>query len=74
MTSKTPSNVQGEGDYVSARRFQKEETAFAKSGKVEKKAREAADAVDGPEGAELEAARKASAEGHSLKQDKSLKH
>jgi hypothetical protein len=71
--TKTPTTVQGEGDYVSARKFQTEETAFAKSGKVEAKAREAADAVDGPEGAELEAARKASAEGHSLKPDKAPK-
>lgn len=65
---KTPSMpLQGEGDYISARRFQKEETEFAKTGPVEQKAREAADALDGPEGPELEAARKASAEGKSVK-------
>lgn len=64
----TPSSkVQGEGDYVSAKRFQKEETEFAQSGKVGEKAREAADALDGPEAEELEAARKASAEGKSVK-------
>jgi hypothetical protein len=59
--------IQGEGDYISARRFQQEEAEFARKGPVEQKAREAADALDGPEGAELEAARKASAEGKSLK-------
>ena len=59
--------IQGEGDYVSARKFDAEERSFVKSGKVEKKAREAEQALDGPEGAELEAARKASAEGHSVK-------
>jgi len=70
MTDKTKqpsSKVQGEGDYVSAKRFQKEETAFAHSGKVDKKAREAADALDGPEGPQLEAARKASSQGKSIK-------
>ncbi len=59
--------LQGEGDYISAKKFQEEETKFAHEGPVEKKAREAADALDGPEGPELEAARKASAEGKSLK-------
>ncbi len=59
----TTDQVQGEGDYVSARKFQEAEQAFAKSGKVEAKAREAAEALDGPEGAELEAARLRTAEG-----------
>ncbi len=59
--------VQGEGDYEAARRFQKEEQAFVRNGAVEQKAREAADALDGPEGPELEAARKASAAGRSVK-------
>jgi hypothetical protein len=69
MTDKKtdPSAVQGEGDYISAKRFQKEEHEFASKGPVEKKAREAADALDGPEGPELEAARKAAAEGKSVK-------
>lgn len=66
-TSEPSSKVQGEGDYASARRFQKEERDFVRNGPVEKKAREAADALDGPEGPELEAARKASAEGRSVK-------
>jgi hypothetical protein len=62
--------VQGEGDYVSAKKFDDEEAAFVKSGvksgKIAKKAREAAEALDGPEGPELERARKLSAEGKSL--------
>ncbi len=51
------SEIQGEGDYTAGRRFQEEETKFAKEGPVEAKAKEAAAALDGPEGAELEAAR-----------------
>ena len=68
MTEKPSTNaVQGEGDYISAKKFDDEEAAFAKSGKVEKAAAEAKAALDGPEGAELEAARRASAEGKSVK-------
>ena len=55
----------GEGNYEAAEEFQNEQHAFAKSGKVEEKAREAADALDGPEAEELEKARKASADGHT---------
>ena len=56
--------VQGEGDYVSAERYQKAQHEFAKDeGKVEKKAKEAEDALEGPEGAELERARQESAKG-----------
>ena len=63
MADETPkSNVQGEGDYVSARKFQKEEHAFAKdSDKVKKGAEAAEDALDGPEGEELERARRETA-------------
>jgi hypothetical protein len=65
--AKTPNDkVQGEGDYISAKKFQDEERSFAKTGPVAKKAREAADALDGPEGATLEAARQASANGESV--------
>jgi hypothetical protein len=56
MTDK--SKIQGEGNYDAARKFDEEERAFVKSGQVEKKAKEAEDALDGPEGAELERARK----------------
>ncbi len=56
--------VQGEGDYVSARKYQKEEAAFAKDkDRVEKGAREAEQALDGPEGDELEAAREKTGRG-----------
>jgi hypothetical protein len=55
----------GEGNYEAAKEFQKEQHEFARSGKVKPKAREAADAVDGAEADELEAARKAAADGHS---------
>jgi hypothetical protein len=49
--------IQGEGNYDAGRRFQKEETEFAKTGPVEQKAHEAEEALDGPEGEELERAR-----------------
>jgi hypothetical protein len=55
----------GEGNYEAAAEFQKEQHAFARSGEVKKKAREAADALDGPEAEELEKARAASADGES---------
>ncbi|HTI68078.1 MAG TPA: hypothetical protein VL460_11090 [Caulobacteraceae bacterium] len=56
------SQIQGEGNYEAGRRFQKEERAFVKTEPVEEKAREAADALDGPEGAELERARRETGE------------
>ncbi len=49
--------IQGEGDYDAGRRFQKEEREFVKTGPVEQKAREAEEALDGPEAEELERAR-----------------
>ena len=52
--------IQGEGNYDAGRRFQKEERAFVETGPVEQKAREAEEALDGPEGEELERARKES--------------
>jgi hypothetical protein len=66
MATNKPGGVQGEGDYISAKRFDDEERSFVESGRVEKKAREAAEALDGPEAAELERARRLSAEGKSL--------
>ncbi len=57
--------VQGEGDYVSAKKYQDAQHEFAKDeGKVEQKAKEAEDALEGPEGAELEQARQETAKGH----------
>jgi hypothetical protein len=56
--------VQGEGDYVAGRRFQDAERSFAEQESlVARKAREAANALDGPEAADLEAARRSSGEG-----------
>ena len=55
--------VQGEGDYVSAKRYQKAQHEFAQSGKAEPAGKAAEAALEGPEGAELERARKESARG-----------
>jgi hypothetical protein len=55
--------VQGEGDYVAGRRFQDNERSFVEKAPIERKAREAAEALDGPEGAELEEARRTTGEG-----------
>jgi hypothetical protein len=61
-------HIQGEGNYDAARRFDAEERAFIKKGDVEKKAREAEEALDGPEGEALERARKESG-AHGGQQD-----
>ena len=50
--------IQGEGNYDAARRYRKAQEDFARSGKVDKAAHEAEEAIEGPEGAELERARK----------------
>lgn len=52
----------GEGDKESALRYDREQEAFAKSGKVEKAARVAEKAFDGPE---ADALKKAEEEGRS---------
>jgi hypothetical protein len=57
------SDKKGEGSYDGAEKFQKDQHKFAKEGPVQRKAREAADALDGDEAAELERARQATAEG-----------
>ena len=63
MTGKD--KIQGEGNYDAARKFDDEERAFVKKGGVEQKAREAEEALDGPEAEELERARKETGErGH----------
>jgi hypothetical protein len=56
-------DIQGEGNYDAARRFDEEEQAFVKKGGIEKKAREAEQALDGPEAEELEKARRETGEG-----------
>ena len=60
MTGKP--DIQGEGDYRSAKRYQDEQHDFARNGPVEQKAIEAAEALDGPEGEALERARKETGE------------
>jgi hypothetical protein len=55
--------IQGEGNYDAARRYRKAQEDFAKSGKVDKAAHEAEEAIEGPEGAELERARRETGEG-----------
>ena len=47
---------EGEGSRTAAKKYDEGAQRFAKSGKVEQKAREARDAVDSPEGKELAAA------------------
>ena len=53
--------TQGEGNRAAARRFNDAEKKFVEEGKVDAHARDAARALDGPEAAELEAARKSTA-------------
>jgi hypothetical protein len=60
MTDKNQN--QGEGNYDAARRFDEEERKFVKSGQVEQKAKEAEEALEGPEAEELERARKETGE------------
>ena len=61
------SKIQGEGDDVSGKKYQDAQHRFAQEGPVEQAAREAADALTGPEAKDLEAARRASAEGKTAK-------
>ena len=65
MTDKNripPDQIQGEGNYDAARKFDDEERAFVRKGGIEEKAKEAEQALDGPEGADLEKARKETGE------------
>ena len=73
MTERGNDGIQGEGNYEAGRRFQDAEHKFVETGPVEQKAREAADALDGPEAEDLEAARKASADGHTPEERKANK-
>ncbi|MBI1408178.1 MAG: hypothetical protein GC145_18860 [Caulobacter sp.] len=56
MTNKT--DIQGEGDYRSGKRYQEAQHDFAEHGPVKEKAAEAEAALDGAEGKDLEKARK----------------
>ncbi len=55
-----PRDQKGEGNVEADRRYREKTTEFARSGKVEPAAREAKEALDGPEGEELERARRES--------------
>jgi hypothetical protein len=55
--------IQGEGDYISGRKYQEMQHEFAEKGPVKQKAREAEEALDSPEGDELEEARRETGEG-----------
>ena len=55
---------QGEGNVEAARRFNKTEADFAQNGPVEEKAKEARDAIDGPDAADLEEARRSTGAKH----------
>lgn len=55
--------IQGEGDDEAARRFREAEEKFARTGPVEDRGHEAREALDGPEGPELEKARHDTAKG-----------
>jgi len=63
MTDK--SRIQGEGDYEAAKRFDDAERAFVETGPVKQKAREAEEALDGPEGAGVERAGTESGKGET---------
>jgi hypothetical protein len=63
---------EGEGNKTAAKEYNKETTAFAKSGQVEGKAREAKQAVDGKEGDKLREAERAG-QAHSHGEDRLLK-
>ena len=60
-------DMQGEGNYDAARKYDAEQAAFANSGKVDQAAREAEEALDGPEGAEIERARVSTGKGETGK-------
>jgi hypothetical protein len=55
--------IQGEGDYISGKKYQEMQHEFAQNGPVEEKAREAEQALDGPEASALERARRDTAGG-----------
>lgn len=66
---KTPRDpgVQGEGDYVSGRRYQKSATRFAREHDTEQLAREAAPATDAERTEMIEAERKGKARAKGTK-------
>ena len=63
---------EGEGNRTAARAYNKGVQDFEKTGQVEKKAREAADALSGPDAAELKKAEEIG-KSHSHGEDPALK-
>jgi hypothetical protein len=63
---------EGEGNRTAAREYNKAQSDFAKSGKVQQAAEDAAVAVDGPEGEELRRAEEKGKQ-HSHGEDPALK-
>ena len=61
--NKSNLKMEGEGSREGSRRYQEAQQDFAQNGDVQKKAKEAADALDGEEAGELEKARQAAAQG-----------
>jgi hypothetical protein len=59
-------DIQGEGNYDAARRFREAEEKFVKTADIEGKAKEAEEALDGPEGEELERARRETGEDRAM--------
>jgi hypothetical protein len=64
--------IEGEGNYTAARDYDRDQKRFAESGKVEKAARDAAQAVQGPEGDRLRQAEQAG-KSHAKGEDPALK-
>ena len=63
---------EGEGNRTYARKFDRDERKFVESGQVEKKAREAAEALQGDEGTELRRAEEIG-KSHSKGEDPDVK-
>jgi hypothetical protein len=63
---------EGEGNQTAAKKYNDAQRSFAQSGKVEPAAKDAARAVDGPEGAELRKAEEAGKR-HAHGEDPQLK-
>jgi hypothetical protein len=63
---------EGEGNHTAAREYNKAQQDFAKSGKVDQAAKDAARAVDGPEAADLKKA-EAIGKSHAHGEDPQLK-
>ncbi len=59
MKTQNTQQNEGEGNRTAAKKYNDEQAAFAKSGKVQAAAKEAKKAVEGPEAAKLKEAEKA---------------